>query len=106
MVERVEELAPQLCADSFCNRERLRDIEVEVDVAWSPDDADTRIAENSIRNEADGARCCRRRHESRGIEPAVDGPLVRWKISGGEAIGPAAALAANVGDLRLIHRQG
>src|SRR5204862_7715764 len=102
MVQRIEELRPELSIKSFSQREFFRQVEVEVGQARASHYAYARVAENLVGYEAGRPRRCAQRHECAGIEPAVHGAPVIRQVSIGNSVGPAPSLAADVYGLRLI----
>src|SRR5439155_10704776 len=101
VIQRIEEFRPELGGQPFPDCEVLGQIEVQVHKAWATQDADARVSENLVREEA------RPRRRSEGhkrirVEPPVHGALGIRQSSVRDSIRAAAAFAAYVHGLRLI----
>src|SRR5689334_13285482 len=105
MVQRIEELRPELGIEFFIKREFFRKVKVQVRKAWASHNPYAGVAEQLVGHEADRSRGGTQRHEGAGVEPAVDGALAVRQGAVGDSIRPAPPLAADVDGLRLIDGQ-
>src|SRR5262249_13386555 len=99
MVERIEHFEPELQPQLFGEAETFGEIKIEIHHAGSAKDADSGVAEDFV-----GCVRCQR-HERAGVKPTIDSALARREGAVGNAVGTAAAFAANVDRLRLIDGQ-
>src|SRR5215467_12093946 len=105
MVQRIEKLRPELGRDPLYNREIFGEIEVQVGVPGPSQNPDSGVSEDRVRDEAGRARRGGRRDKGVDVEPLVHGPPVVGQASVRNAVRAAAALATDIGNLRLIDRQ-
>src|ERR1044071_3959809 len=74
MVQRIEELCPELRGDPLDDREFLREIEVQVGVPRPSQNADPGVSKNRVRDETRRASRGGRRDEGGDVEPLIHGP--------------------------------
>src|SRR5579885_1142608 len=106
VIEGVEKLRAELHADAVGKGEILCQIEIKIDQVGSAHDADAGIAEDLIGHEAGLAGSGAQGDEGAGIKPPIDGTAAVGEIAVGDAVRPAAPLAADIDHLGLIHGEG